>query len=66
MTDRKQAHTGLGGLKAHILVLMGLWTILVGGVLAWTLFRHVAERLESARFEALPLVHTLGLLRRIS
>ncbi len=52
MTDRKQAHTRLGGLKAHILILMGLWTILVGVVLAWTLFRHAAEMFESAHLEA--------------
>jgi signal transduction histidine kinase len=52
MTDRRKAHTGLGGLKVHILVLMGLWTILVGGVLAWTLFRHAVEMFESARLEA--------------
>ncbi|RKY09607.1 MAG: hypothetical protein DRP66_01785 [Planctomycetota bacterium] len=43
---------GFGGLKVHILVLMGLWTILVGGVLAWTLFRHAVEMFESARLEA--------------
>ena len=52
MTDRKQAHTRLGGLKAHILILMGLWTILVGGVLAWTLFRHAVGTFEAAHLEA--------------
>ncbi len=52
MTDHRKAHMGLGGLKVHILILMGLWTILVGGVLGWTLFRHGTERLESARLEA--------------
>jgi len=32
MTDRGKAHTRWGGLKAHIVILMGLWTILVGAV----------------------------------
>ncbi|MCD6395135.1 MAG: DUF3365 domain-containing protein [Planctomycetes bacterium] len=52
MTDRRKAHTRLGGLKAHILILMGLWTILVGGVLAWTLVCHAVGMFESARLEA--------------
>ena len=52
MTDRRKAHIRFGGMKAHILVLMGLWTVLVGGVLAWTLLRHATERFESARLEA--------------
>ncbi len=52
MTDRRKTHMGLGGLKVHILVLVGLWTILVGGVLAWTLFRHAAETFEAAHLEA--------------
>ena len=52
MTDRRKAYTRFGGLKAHIVVLMGLWTILVGGVFAWTLVQHAVGTFESARLEA--------------
>jgi len=52
MTDQAKAYAPLGGLNATIFVLMGLWTFLVGGVLAWTLVRHRVEAFESARLEA--------------